>query len=98
MFPPREWTDAEGNTWLSFPSSELPTRDTAMQAHDHLEAELLRRQARSEPLDDVREEVFAEMFDELIRQIALLNPERGLLLLRVRDERRLTLLSLAALA
>jgi len=69
-----------------------------MQAHDHLEAELLRRQARSEPLDDVREEVFAEMFDELIRQIALLNPERGLLLLRVRDERRLTLLSLAALA
>lgn len=67
MFPPREWTDPDGNTWLSFPSSELPTRDSALRAHEHLERELKRRQARPEPLDDVREEIFAELFDELIR-------------------------------
>ena len=39
----------------------------------------------------VREELYAQCFDELIRQVTINAPERGLLLLRVRDEIRMTI-------
>eukprot|EP00392_Amoebophrya_sp_AT5.2_P004819 g4828.t1 len=39
----------------------------------------------------VREELYSQCFDELIRQICINCPERGLLLLRVRDELRMTI-------
>jgi hypothetical protein len=58
---------------------------------DKLIAALKLKQARPAPLCPVREEVFAGAFDELLRQVALECPERGLLLLRVRDEIRMTL-------
>jgi len=38
----------------------------------------------------VREELYAQTLDELIRQVTLNCAERGLLLLRVRDEARMT--------
>lgn len=38
----------------------------------------------------MREELYAQTFDELIRQITISCAERGLLLLRVRDEARMT--------
>ncbi len=39
----------------------------------------------------MREELYAQCFDELIRQITINCAERGLLLLRVRDEARMTI-------
>ena len=39
----------------------------------------------------MREELFAQCFDEIIRQVTLSEPERGLLLLRVRDEIKMTI-------
>ena len=39
----------------------------------------------------MREELYAQCFDELIRQITINCAERGLLLLRVRDEIRMTI-------
>ena len=39
----------------------------------------------------VRRELYAQCFDELIRQSTINCTERGLLLLRVRDELRMTL-------
>jgi dynein light intermediate chain len=39
----------------------------------------------------VREELYAQCFDELIRQVTVNGAERGLLLLRVRDEMRMTI-------
>ena len=39
----------------------------------------------------VRRELYAQCFDELIRQTTITCIERGLLLLRVRDEARMTL-------
>ena len=41
----------------------------------------------------MREELYAQCFDELIRQVTINCAERGLLLLRVRDERRMTILA-----
>merc|ERR1711959_360644 len=39
----------------------------------------------------VREELYSQCFDELIRQVTINCPERGLLLLRVRDEIRMSI-------
>jgi hypothetical protein len=39
----------------------------------------------------VREELYAQCCDELIRQVTINCAERGLLLLRVRDEMRMTI-------
>ena len=46
-------------------------------------------QVRPKPVCYLREVIYSELFDELIRQVTLERPERGLLLLRVRDEIRL---------
>ncbi|CAM9840398.1 unnamed protein product, partial [Chrysoparadoxa australica] len=48
-------------------------------------------QARPQPLCASREHVLSELFDECIRQVTLSCPERGLLLLRVRDQLRLSM-------
>ena len=55
-----------------------------------LDQKLLERQARESGLCPVREELFNQCFDEIIRQATLNSPERGLLLLRVRDEINMT--------
>lgn len=39
----------------------------------------------------VREELFSQLFDELIRQVTVNCVERGFLLLRVRDDMRATI-------
>merc|ERR1711968_422662 len=49
------------------------------------------RQARETGICPVREDLYQQAFDELIRQVAINGPERGLLLLRVRDEIRMTI-------
>ena len=48
-------------------------------------------QVRPKPVCGFREVMFSETFDELIRQVTLERPERGLLLLRIRDEIRLSI-------
>jgi hypothetical protein len=48
-------------------------------------------QARETGICPVREELYAQCFDELIREVTINCAERGLLLLRVRDEMRMTI-------
>ena len=56
-----------------------------------LDQKLMERQARESGICPVREELFGQSFDEIIRQITLYEPERGILLLRVRDEIKMTI-------
>ena len=56
-----------------------------------LDQKLMERQARESGICPVREELFSQCFDEIIRQITLNEPERGLLLLRIRDEIKMTI-------
>jgi len=51
----------------------------------------MERQARESGICPVREELFSQCFDEIIRQVTLREPERGILLLRVRDEIKMTI-------
>ena len=90
ILPPREWTE-DGQLWVQYVSSTPATRLDVVNLQEHLDHQLQARQARETGVCPVREELYAQCFDELIRQITINCAERGLLLLRVRDEARMTI-------
>ena len=90
MLPPREWTQESG-TWMQYVSKEPATHLDVITLQEQLDKRLLERQARETGICPVREDLYSQCFDELIRQVTLDGPERGLLLLRVRDEIRMTI-------
>ena len=89
ILPPREWVE-QGKHFIQYVSHEPATRIDVARLREMLDQKLLERQARETGLCPVREELFGQCFDEIIRQVTLNQPERGLLLLRVRDEIKLT--------
>ena len=90
MLPPREWTEESGN-WMQYTAKTPATRLDVISLQENLDSRLLDRQARETGICPVREDLYSQAFDELIRQVAINCPERGLLLLRVRDEIRMTI-------
>ncbi|CAM9294799.1 unnamed protein product [Chrysoparadoxa australica] len=85
ILPPREWT-SDGQLWVQYVSSTPATRLDVINLQEQLDQKLQQRQARETGICPVREELYAQCFDELIRQVTINCAERGLLLLRVRDE------------
>ena len=90
ILPPREWTE-DGQLWVQYVSSTPATRLDVINLQEQLDHKLQQRQARETGICPVREELYAQCFDELIRQVTIQCAERGLLLLRVRDEIRMTI-------
>jgi len=90
ILPPREWEE-DGQLWRQAVSSTPATRLDVINLQEQLDQKLEQRQARETGICQVRRELYAQCFDELIRQCTINCTERGLLLLRVRDELRMTL-------
>ncbi|KAF1783412.1 Axonemal dynein light chain [Phytophthora cactorum] len=82
--PPKEWTE-DGQLWVQYVSSTPATRLDVVNLQEQLDLRLQQRQARETGICPVREELYAQCFDH--DQLS----ERGLLLLRVRDEARMTI-------
>eukprot|EP01035_Chromulina_nebulosa_P019612 gene19612-25519_t len=89
ILPPREWTE-NGQLWVQYVSSTPATRLDVVNLQEKLDSQLIARQARETGICPIRSELYSQCFDELIRQITINCDERGLLLLRVRDEARMT--------
>ncbi|XP_075907159.1 axonemal dynein light intermediate polypeptide 1-like isoform X2 [Nelusetta ayraudi] len=86
----REWV--EGNKqWIQAVSSAVSTRTEVIQLEELLDTKIQQRQARETGICPIRRELYSQCFDELIRQVTINCAERGLLLLRVRDELQMTL-------
>uniref|UniRef100_A0A6U4F4S2 Uncharacterized protein n=1 Tax=Phaeomonas parva TaxID=124430 RepID=A0A6U4F4S2_9STRA len=90
ILPPREWTE-EGQLWVQYVSSTPATRLDVVNLQEQLDHRLQQRQARETGICPIREELYSQCFDELIRQVTINCAERGLLLLRVRDEIYMTI-------
>jgi dynein light intermediate chain len=90
ILPPREWTE-NGQLWVQQVSSTPATRLDVVTLQEELDRRLQQRQARETGICPVRRELYSQCFDELIRQVTINCAERGLLLLRVRDEIRMTI-------
>jgi len=91
ILPPREFVAGEGAEVIQAVSAAPSSREEVIQLQRLLDERLQERQARDNGICPVREELYSQTFDELIRQITIESPERGLLLLRVRDEVRMTM-------
>jgi len=90
IVPPREFEE-DGKFYRQMISKEGSNRANVLALGTLLNEQLSLRQARLDGICTVRRELFTQLFDELIRQVTLNQPERGLLLLRIRDELRMTL-------
>lgn len=90
ILPPRESTE-DGQLWVQYVSSDPATPADVVKLQEELDRRLVQRQARETGICPIREELYAQAFDELIRQVTIICTERGLLLLRVRDEIRMTI-------
>ncbi|KAA6424736.1 MAG: axonemal dynein light intermediate polypeptide 1 [Trebouxia sp. A1-2] len=90
ILPPREWTE-DSQLWVQYVSSTPATRLDVITLQEKLDQQLQQRQARETGICPVREELYAQCFDELIREVTINCAERGLLLLRVRDEMHMTI-------
>lgn len=92
MFPPII-VEEQGKKYIQYVSTEKATRDQARDLFKALDDKIRERQAREKGICPVREELYSQCFDEIIRQVTIECPERGLLLLRVRDEIKMTIAS-----
>jgi len=92
ILPPREYTE-NGQLWVQYVSPEPATRVEVIKLQVDLETKLKDRQFRETGIWPIREELYAQCFDELIRQITINCAERGFLLVRVRDEIKMTIIA-----
>ena len=85
------WDQEDGSAWMQYVSKAPCGRNEVLTLQQKMEERLTQRQARESGICPVREDLYAQCFDELIRQVTLASPERGMLLMRVRDEARMTI-------
>nr|XP_014281186.1 putative inner dynein arm light chain, axonemal [Halyomorpha halys] len=83
--PPRAWYE-DGVYWRQEVSDEPATRPEVIALGDALDQAIAESNARETGLCEIREVIYADLFDELIRQVTINCIERGLLLLRIRNE------------
>ena len=92
MFNPKSWEE-NGRKFIQYVSPEQATREKAKELFKALDEKMKERQAREKGICAVREELYSQCFDEIIRQVTIECPERGLLLVKVRDEIKMTIAS-----
>jgi len=90
ILPPKEFEE-DGLVWRQQVSAKETNRRDVETLRSELDKLLASRQARDSGICQVRRELYAQCQDELIRQTTITCMERGLLLLRLRDESRMTL-------
>lgn len=96
ILPPKEWEE-DGQLWRQQVSTNPATRLDVVNVQEQLDMRLQQRQARETGICPIRRELYNQCFDELIRQVTITCSERGLLLLRIRDELRMTIEAYQAL-
>ena len=90
ILPPKEWVES-GKHCIAHVSHREATRLDVASLRGLLDQKLAERQAREAGICPVREELFQQCFEEIIRQVTIDEPQRGLLLLRARDEIKMTI-------
>ena len=85
MILPRDWEAHNGKHFMQYVSHQKSERADVVRLKEALDQTLEHRQARTEGISPIREELFSQAFNEIIREVTINSPERGLLLMRVRD-------------
>lgn len=85
--------DLEQEMVYSLVSTKQANRTQLIEMKNDFEQLIKQRRAREMGLDNIRYQLAFQLFDEIIRESAIDCKERGLLLLRIRDEAKMTLQS-----
>ena len=70
MLPAREWVEESG-IWVQHVSKEPASRFDVISLQERLDAKLTERKARETGICPVREELYTQCLDELIRQVRI---------------------------
>ena len=90
MIPPIEYVE-NGKKFVKHVSHAPSSREDVINLQKDLDERLIARQAKDHGICPIREELHAQCFDEILRQVTIDCPERGLLLMRVRDEMKMSI-------
>ena len=85
ILPPQEIID-NSQLWVRYVSATPATEADVLNLKKDLDKKLLSLEARNSGICPVREELHAQCFDELIRQITINCSERGNMLVTIRNE------------
>ena len=90
MIPPIEYAE-NAKKYIKYVSHANSSREDVINLQKLLDERLVARQAKDHGICPIREELHAQCFNEILRQVTIDCPERGLLLMRVRDEMKMTI-------
>ena len=96
LLPPKKITDKE-QEWVQYVTCNPVAKADVVNLQENLERRLQTEQARETGICPIREKLYQECFDELIRQITLNCLERGILLTRIKKELNMTMNSYQSL-
>ena len=92
ILPPKKITENE-QIWVQYVSCTPVTKAEVVTLQEGLDRKLQTQQARETGICPIREQLYNECFDELIRQVTLNWLERGILLMRIKKEIEMTVSS-----
>jgi dynein light intermediate chain len=96
LLPPKKINDKD-QEWVQYVTCTPVTKPDVVNLQENLERRLQTEQARETGICPIREKLYTECFDELIRQITLNCLERGILLTRIKKELNMTVNSYQSL-
>ena len=97
LFPPKICNEDGMSSKIQKVSEEPSTRLEIIALQEQLELRSNLRSTRSTGVCIQREDLYGQCFEELIRQVTVTCPERGILLGRLKDEIDMTIISYKAL-
>ena len=92
ILPPKKIKENE-KTWVQYVTSCPVSKGEVLNLQEGLDQKLLTEKARETGICPIREKLYDECFDELIRQVTLNCLERGILLSRIKKESEMTVSS-----
>ncbi len=90
ILPPKKVYKGE-QLWVQYVSCTPVTKAEVLNLQEGLDRRLQTMQARETGICPIREELYTECFDELIRQVTINCLERGILLMRIKKEIEMTI-------
>ena len=96
LIPPKKITDKD-QEWVQYVTCTPVAKSDVVNLQENLDRRLQTEQARETGICPIREKLYTECFDELIRQITLNCLERGILLTRIKKELNMTVNSYQSL-
>lgn len=96
ILPPKKTFDND-QLWVQYVSCTPVTKVEVLNLQEGLDRRLQTSQARETGICPIREQLYNECFDELIRQVTINCLQRGILLIRVKKEVEMTVNSYQSL-